>query len=71
MATFCERAAHSVDLFYLCILTIGNLVIFSFSFEGLILVLISPVPGHCIHVTFRNWQKKRRVYVKHVMFSTF
>ena len=39
-----ERAAHSVDHMIL--------VISSFGFEGGILVLIAPVPGHCILVTF-------------------
>ena len=36
----------------LCILTICNFSYFPFGFEGGILLLIVPVPGHCILVTF-------------------
>ena len=36
----------------LCILTICNLVIFRFGFEGWIWVLVAQVPGLCILFTF-------------------
>ena len=36
----------------LCIMSICNLSYFPFSFEGGIWVLIAPVPGPCILVTF-------------------
>ena len=58
MATFWERAAHLVDhnLCSLCILTICNFsyCISCFGFKGRIWVLIAPVPGHCILVTYSN-----------------
>ena len=38
----------------LCILTICNFIFFSFCFHGGILVLIAPVPSHCILVTFSH-----------------
>ena len=52
MATFCERAAHSV---FLCILTYCNfLVISHFGFEGGTLALIASVPCHCLIFTFNT-----------------
>ena len=58
MATSLERAAHSVDHMFLCILTVISIVIilffvfFFFFFlgggGGAIWVMIAPVPGHCI-----------------------
>ena len=53
MATFWERAAHSVGnniLFVFKLFVI--LVISRFGFDGGIRVLIAPVPGHCIFATF-------------------
>ena len=43
-----ERAAHSVDRMFSFVI----LVIPHFDFEGRILVLIAPVPGYCLLVTF-------------------
>ena len=54
VATFWERAAHSVYR-SLCILTyqlIVILVISHFGSEGRALVLIESVPGHCLSFTF-------------------
>ena len=43
----------------LCIVTNCSLSYFPFGFEGGILVLIAPVPGHCILVTFSTiWNVK-------------
>ena len=48
MATFWERTAPSVDhMFSYVILGISHS-----GFEGRIRVLINPVPGHCLLVTF-------------------
>ena len=59
MATFCERAAHSVYLMFSLVLRlIVILVISCFGFEGGTLVLIPSVilipsaPGHCLYFTF-------------------
>ena len=47
MATFWERAAHSVyRMFSLFFLLIVILVISHFGFEGGRLVMIAPAPGH-------------------------
>ena len=52
MATFWERAAHSVyRMFSLFFLLIVILVISHFSFEGGTLVLIASVPSHCLFFT--------------------
>ena len=54
MATFWEKAAHSVDhVFSLC-LTICNISISRFSFEDLIWVLIASVPDLCKRSTISN-----------------
>ena len=50
MATFWERAAHSVD----SILTICNFSYFPFGPEGGSWVLTGPVLGHCILVSYSN-----------------
>ena len=54
MATFLERAAHSVNrmfsLYLICLFV--SLVISNFGIKGNILVLIAPVTGHCLHLTF-------------------
>ena len=48
MATFWERAAHSVyHLFSLYFIVISH-----FGFEGRTLVLIASVPGLCLSFTF-------------------
>ena len=49
MATFRERAAHSVYRISLCIFVI--LVISHFGFEDETLVLIASVLGHCLSFT--------------------
>ena len=55
MATFWERAAHSVyRMFSLYFEVIVILVICHFGFEGGALVLIASVPGHCLHFTLFN-----------------
>ena len=48
MATFWERAAHVLFVFWLFVI----LVISRFGFEDGIWVLIAPVPGHCLLVTY-------------------
>ena len=52
MATFWERAAHSVYRMLSLYFDIVILVIFHFGFEGGTLVLIALVPGHCLYFTF-------------------
>ena len=56
MTTFGERAAPSVDEMFSfhfdCLFVI--LFISRFGFEDGIWVLITPVPGHCLLVTFFN-----------------
>ena len=50
MATFWEIAAHSVyRMFFIVILVTSH-----FGFEGGTLVLIAPVPGHCLSFTFKD-----------------
>ena len=52
MATFNERAAHSVyHVFFVCLLIVV-LVISKFGSEEGNLVLIASVPGHCLSLTF-------------------
>ena len=51
MAIILERAAHSVVLFTGCLSNHMLLVVSRFSFEGLTVVLIAPVPGHCFPFT--------------------
>ena len=52
MATFWERAAHSVDHMFSLYFDFVILVISCFGFEGGIWVLVAPVLGHCILVYF-------------------
>ena len=62
LATFWERAAQSVDhMFSLYFDFFVILVISRFSFEGSIWVLIAPVPGHCLLVTFFYQTLRQRV----------
>ena len=53
MATFWERAAHSIYHMYVLFVfrLIVILVISNFGFEGGTLVLITSVPGHCLSFT--------------------
>ena len=51
MATFWERAAHSVYRMFSLYFDIVILVISHFVFEGGTLVLIATVPGHCLPFT--------------------
>ena len=48
MATFWERAAHSVDHVFSLYSLFVDSVVSHFGFEGRILVLIELVPGHCL-----------------------
>ena len=49
MATFWERTAHSVDrMFSLYCIYLYFKLFPVFGFEGKILVLIVPLPGHCL-----------------------
>ena len=52
MATFWERAAHSVYRTSLCILTYCNFSFSNFGFEGGTLVMIASGPDHCLSFTF-------------------
>ena len=53
MATICERAALSVNrMFSFYIMLFAIWVIPDFGFEGKCLVLIAPVPGHCLPIAF-------------------
>ena len=58
MATFWERATHSVfiELSLFCIILI--LVISYCGFEGGTFVLITSVPGHCLCLTFLKNEEK-------------
>ena len=52
MATFWERAAHSVNRVFSLLCLFKVLVVFRFGFEGRTLVLISSVPGHGFPLIF-------------------
>ena len=45
--SFEKELLNRLTIWYLCILTICNFSFFRFSFEGVILVLIDLVSGHC------------------------
>ena len=68
MATFWERAAHSVNrVFSLYFAYCFCLVISHFGFEGGTLVLIASVPGHCLSFTLHTCGSMRLcVYVSSV-----
>ena len=51
MATFWERAAHSVYFIFSLYFDLLLLVISHFDFEGRTLVPIASVPGHCLSFT--------------------
>ena len=52
MATFWERAAHSLYRVFSLYFDIVILGISHFDFEGGTLVLIASVPGHCLSFAF-------------------
>ena len=52
MATFWERAAHSVNHVSSWLSLVLFLVVSYFGFEGRTLVLIASVPGYCLPFTF-------------------
>ena len=52
MATFWERAAHSVNHMLSLLFQIVALNVSHLGFPGGILALIAPVPGHCFPFTF-------------------
>ena len=54
MATFWERAAHSVDHMFSLYFDFLNFVISRLGFEGGVWVLIAPVPVHCLLFTSIN-----------------
>ena len=49
---FGKELLTRLTISYLCILTICNFSYIRFGFDGSIWVLIAPVPGQCILVTF-------------------
>ena len=53
MATCWERPAHLVSHMFSVFWLFVMLAISHFGFEGGMVVLIAPVSGHCILVTFR------------------
>ena len=57
MATLCERAFYSdiIAICSLCVMSICILVVYHFGLEGGTLVLIPPVPGHCLPITFHRF----------------
>ena len=61
MATFWERAAHSVNHMFSLYFEIVNLVISNFGFDGRSLFLIVSVPGQWLPFTFQDigccWKK--------------
>ena len=52
MATFFERAAHSVNRMFSLLCLFVALVVSHFVFEGMALVLTESDPGHCLPFTF-------------------
>ena len=52
MATSWERAAHLANDVLFVLYLICNLVVSHFGFEGGTIVLIAPIPGHCLSFTF-------------------
>ena len=52
MATFWERAVHSVNHLFSLISLFVALVASHVGFDGRTLVLIASVPGHCLPFTF-------------------
>ena len=52
MATFWERAAHSVNRVFSLLCLFVALVVSPFCFQGRTLVLIASIPGHCLPFTF-------------------
>ena len=52
MATFWERAAHSNNRVFSLLCLFVALVVSNFGIKGRTLVLIVPVPGHCLHFIF-------------------
>ena len=64
MATFWERAAHSVNrMFYLYFDLLYFLVISHFGFKGGTLVLIASVIGHCLSFTFHQKSILKKVLI--------
>ena len=55
MATFWERAAHSVFCMFSFLSLFVALVVLHFGFEGRTLVLIASVPGHYLRFTFYQY----------------
>ena len=56
MATFLENAVNSMfSVIYLFVI----LVISHFGFANMGLVLIVPVPGHCLHFSSDKWMKNK------------
>ena len=53
LATFWETAAHLVNHFLLGIMSICNSGCFHFGIEGGTVVLIAPVPGHCLPIALQ------------------
>ena len=49
---FGKELLTRLTICYLCILTIYNSIISRFGFEGGIWIMIAPVPGLCILITF-------------------
>ena len=47
MASYWERAAHSVNRMFSLFCVFVALVVSHFGFDGWTLVLIASVPGHC------------------------
>ena len=66
IATFWERAANSVDRMFSLYLTVCIFSYLLFDFEGGIWVLMAPVPGHYILVTFSGKDRS----ILHVGFFT-
>ena len=48
MATFWERATHSVHRMFFLLFLFVALVVSHYGFEDMTLVLIASVPGHCL-----------------------
>ena len=67
------RVAHSVNVlhvfFELCLLVI--LLISHFGFEGETLVLVAPVPGHCLPFCFSRKVSDREMFADLIVMCQF
>ena len=66
MATFLERAVHSVNHMFSLLCLFVTLVASHFGFEGRTLVLIASSPGHCLTFIYYVMQT-----INHILLSSY